>query len=127
VNKDGQIGKTEFGSALQQMNFAISNRDLDVLFMFIDLDGSESIDYKEFLWKLRRAGLVIRNKGEEVVFNLYNSIVNSGLSIRQAYIAFDQNQDNSITKKEMSTTFASMGIQVTKEDIDYIFGLADYN
>lgn len=45
VNKDGKIGKSEFGQALKQLGMDTNDQDLDMLFMFLDLDGTETVEY----------------------------------------------------------------------------------
>lgn len=56
---------------------------------------------------------------------MYKAINDVGLSLEQAFQAFDRNQDNLISKKDMGDTFLAMGKVVTKESLDYIFKLAD--
>lgn len=34
------------------MNIRISNEELDIMFLFLDLDGSGEVEYKEFIRKL---------------------------------------------------------------------------
>lgn len=85
VNKDGKIGKSEFGQALKQMGMECTEQDLDMLFMFIDLDGTESVEYQEFLRKLRRSGVAVRRKEEELIYTLYKAITSANLTLRQAF------------------------------------------
>ena len=42
----------------------LDSSELEVVFKFMDTDGSDTIEYKEFLKKLRRAGINIRNENE---------------------------------------------------------------
>lgn len=60
VDKNGAISKIEFGAILSSMDIKASKEDIDILFIYLDLDGSDSIEYKEFLKRLRRAGVTIR-------------------------------------------------------------------
>jgi len=45
-----------------------------LLFDFLDLDGSKTIEYNEFLRKLRRSGVAVRRPEEELIYSLYEAI-----------------------------------------------------
>lgn len=53
--------------------------------MFLDLDGSESIEYNEFALKLKRSGVKIKKKEEELIYNIHSAIKTMGLTIREAF------------------------------------------
>ena len=59
-NRNGLIDKVEFQEILQGMSIHIDKQELDILFLYIDIDGSGSIEYKEFCRRLKRAGVVVR-------------------------------------------------------------------
>jgi Ca2+-binding EF-hand superfamily protein len=63
------------------LNINIHESDFDILFMFLDLDGSNRIDYKEFGRKLRRMGVVLRSKEEEAIHILWNAIQRGGFTL----------------------------------------------
>ena len=60
-----------------------------------------------------------------MIFSIYKAITEVGLSLENAFEAFDRNGDNMISKKDMIDTFNSMGRTVDHESIDYIFKMAD--
>lgn len=124
-NDDGKISKNEFATALRNMKVILVPEEIEILFLFIDLDGTGNIEYKEFLRRLRRSGIQIRRKEDDLIFSLYKAIKEVGLTLEQAFEAFDRNGDNMISKKDMMDTFLSMGRTVEKESIDYIFNVAD--
>ena len=125
ANDDGKISKNEFATALRNMKVMLSPEEVEILFLFIDLDGTGNIEYKEFLRRLRRSGVQIRRKEDELIFSIYKAITEVGLSLENAFEAFDRNGDNMISKKDMIDTFNSMGRTVDHESIDYIFKMAD--
>ena len=47
---------------------------MEVLYMFIDLDGTGEIEYHEFIRRLRRSGVNVRKKEDELLFTLYRAI-----------------------------------------------------
>ena len=96
-----------------------------MLFRFIDLDGTDTIEYTEFFKKLKRSGITVRKKEEELVYTLYNAITKANLSLRQAFDAFDYNKDGSINMKEMEDTLKTLRIPVPRESIEYVFKMAD--
>jgi len=51
---------------------------LDILFLYIDLDGTGSIEYKEFCRRLGRAGVEVRSREKDFVHRLYREITRSG-------------------------------------------------
>ena len=80
------------------MGIPIDNDEMDVLYMFVDLDGTGEIEYQEFVRKLRRSGVTVRKKEDELLFTLYKAIQDTGLSLRSAFETFDTNGDNIISK-----------------------------
>ena len=82
TNGDGHINKTEFSDAMEQMEIDINKDDADTLFLFLDLDGSNKIEYNEFALKLKRSGVKIKKKEEELIYNIYNVIQQSGYTYR---------------------------------------------
>lgn len=71
--------------------------EIDVIFLFLDLDGSENIDYNEFLRRLRRSGVTMRRKEEEIIYELYQKIMNVGWNLRDLFETMDVDGNNDIT------------------------------
>jgi Ca2+-binding EF-hand superfamily protein len=69
------------------MSIHIDKQELDILFLYIDIDGSGSIEYKEFCRRLKRAGVVVRKKEEELIYKLFKEItLNSGMeTLKEAF------------------------------------------
>jgi Ca2+-binding EF-hand superfamily protein len=74
---------------------------MSTIFSFFDLDGSGSINYKEFMKKLRRSGVTMRSKEEDGIYKLYKAIVDANFTLRKAFEAIDKDGSNTITKGEM--------------------------
>lgn len=53
--------------------------------MFLDLDGSGEIEYNEFALKLKRSGVKIKKKEEELIYNIHGAIKMMGLTLREAF------------------------------------------
>ena len=126
-NKDGKLGKIEFESALIAMQIPASRSDLDILFMFMDLDGSGVVEYQEFLKKLKRSGIKMRNNEEELVFKIYEAITKANLTLKQAFDIFDKDGDSLISKKDMVDTFSAMNLGVDSKLVEGFYSMADIN
>lgn len=127
TNKDGKIAKREFEIALNSMHIPVTRTELDILFMFMDLDGSDIIEYKEFIKKLKRSGVKMRNNEEELVFKVYEAITKANLTLKQAFDIFDKDGDNLISKKDMTDTFAAMNFGLDTRVIEGFYAMADIN
>jgi Ca2+-binding EF-hand superfamily protein len=62
TSNDGLLDKDEMSSAFNALGFKITPEDMSTIFSFFDLDGSGSINYREFMKKLRRSGVTMRSK-----------------------------------------------------------------
>lgn len=52
----------------------MDDSELEVLYMFVDMDGTGDIEYNEFVRRLRRSGVTIRRKEDELLYTLYRAI-----------------------------------------------------
>jgi len=127
TNKDGKLGKREFEIALNSMHIPVTRTELDILFMFMDLDGTDIIEYKEFIKKLKRSGIKMRNNEEELVFKVYEAITKANLTLKQAFDIFDKDGDSMISKKDMTDTFAAMNFGLDTRVIEGFYAMADVN
>lgn len=107
------------------MGIPINNEEMDVLYMFVDLDGTGEIEYQEFVRRLRRSGVNVRKKEDELLFTLYRAFKDANLSLREAFETFDANGDQIISKEDMREVLKDMKLDVSSEVIDYIFKIAD--
>ena len=99
---------------------------MDVIFKFIDIDCNDSMEYKEFLKKLRRGGVNIRTVDEQELFKLYENMLKAGLTLKQMYDLFDADNDGCITKSEMKVGFDRfMKTKSNDDTVDFIFKLCD--
>ena len=56
------------------MDIAITNDECDVIYLFLDLDGSGNIEYREFLRRLKRSGVKVRKREEDFIYTIYSAI-----------------------------------------------------
>ncbi|CAK70758.1 unnamed protein product (macronuclear) [Paramecium tetraurelia] len=124
-NGDNKISRSEFTTAISNIGVPVSNDDMEVVFMFVDLDGTGQIEYQEFIRKLKRSGINLRKPEDQLLYQLYNAIKESGYDLRSAFQAFDTNCDNVISKADMKEALLQMNIKHDQKAIDYIFRMAD--
>ena len=105
-DKKGPVTKVKLHQALKEfLRIDFKESELDVIFKFIDIDCNDSMEYKEFLKKLRRGGVNIRTVDEQELFKLYENMLKAGLTLKQMYDLFDADNDGCITKSEMKVGF----------------------
>lgn len=76
---------------------------------------------------MRRAGAISRSKEEEGVLKLFKAIQHSKLSIKSAFQIIDVDQSGSISKSEMQTALARIGINTSAQTVEHIFKMCDYD
>ena len=60
----------------------LEQSEVEVIFKFMDIDGTNTIEYSEFLKKLRRAGVSIKNQDEQEIYNLYDRIRRANMTLK---------------------------------------------
>jgi len=78
-NGDNKISRNEFEKAIGNLGINITTDEMEVLYMFVDLDGTGEIEYQEFIRRLRRSGVNVRKKEDELLYTLYRAIQEAGL------------------------------------------------
>ncbi|EAR96949.2 EF-hand pair protein (macronuclear) [Tetrahymena thermophila SB210] len=124
-NRDGELNPSEFQLAMRKLKVDFSNQEIEILFRFMDFDGNNKIDLKEFSRKMRRQGLTIRKSQEQVIFTLWEKMQQAGLSISDAFQAFDKDRSGEVTKDEMLVTLQSLIKDIEADTVDYVFKIAD--
>lgn len=71
----------EMTQAFKAMGIVTDTSENEILHMMMDLDGSGSLDYREFVRKLKRSGVAVRTKEEEVVNRIWNCITKANLTL----------------------------------------------
>lgn len=59
---------------MRSLGIDFTTQEVEILFRFMDFDGDNTIDLKEFSRKLRRSGLNFRKTQEKVIYDLYEKI-----------------------------------------------------
>jgi Ca2+-binding EF-hand superfamily protein/chromosome segregation ATPase len=125
LNRDGSLSAEEFGKALDSMGVALGQGELESFFTFMDIDNSGQLDYTEFCRKLRRYGVVLRSPQEELVNKLWNAIMKLGMTLEQAYKAFDIKGTMELNFADMSLAFKQLDVEIDSKTAAEFFKLVD--
>ncbi|KAF0696477.1 Aste57867_12772 [Aphanomyces stellatus] len=137
TNRDGVLQKDEFFDALRQLGLSYAPELLEKIMSAVDLDGGETIDYKEFL-----AAFQVKDSSEEaalekgemswqqsVLQQVSNMFYQHRIHIRAAFRLFDTDNSGSISMDEfragISTFNAIMDNPLTEEQIDALLAHLD--
>lgn len=125
ANRDGYLSSAEFFRSLDSMGVGMNEEEARGFFGFLDIDASGSIDYMEFARKLRRFGVVLRSKEEEVVTRLWNGIVKANLTLETAFKIIDKQGQNSVGFNDMMTAFKDLNVEVDARTASEFFKIVD--
>ena len=125
TDKNGYLSAPEFFRALESMGVPVSRDEGEEFFSFMDLDGSGLIDYAEFSRKLRRMGVAIRSKEEDLVNKMWNAITRSGMTLEDAFRAFDRDGKGSVSFAEMQQTMKDIHIEIDAKSASEFFKFVD--
>ena len=95
---EGLLQKDELRNGFSALGFNMDISDFELMYSFIDLDGSGEINYREFLKKLRRAGVSMRTQEESGILKLYQAISDANFTLKRAFESMDRDSSNSISK-----------------------------
>jgi Ca2+-binding EF-hand superfamily protein len=125
LDKNGFLSAQEFIRALESMSVQVTRDEGEEFFSFMDLDGSGLIDYVEFSRKLRRMGVAIRSKEEELVNKMWAAITRSGMTLEEAFKAFDRDAKGSISFNEMMQTMKDIHVEIDAKSASEFFKFVD--
>ena len=106
----------------------ISHDDQHNLFGFLDLNNDGEVDYKEFCRMLKRHGVQVRSREEEIINALWEAIQMAGSNIEEFYdmMCPDFNKNGRGCRYEqMKNTFEQMCLKVSESQMQEFYKLAD--
>ncbi|ETW00195.1 hypothetical protein H310_07593 [Aphanomyces invadans] len=137
TNRDGVLQKDEFFQALRHLNLNYPDELLAKIMEAVDLDGGNTIDYKEFL-----AAFTVKDASEQVALEkgdmtwqqsvlqqVSNMFYQHRIHIRAAFRLFDVDNSGTISIDEFRTGIATfnaiMDSPLTDEQIDALLAHLD--
>jgi Ca2+-binding EF-hand superfamily protein len=125
---DGQISKSEFSRALQDIfkptKIELSRNEIDVLIRRFDLNNNGYITMKDFL-RFARGSKGKSELATELRSVIQHSETAKGLSLRDAFRAFDNKDTGFITKSDFEQMLRNLGFHPTMDEVKQLFGVMD--
>ena len=121
------------------MELGVTEDEINKMLAYFDPRRTGKIDYNLFVDKVTQvhaASHDIQESLEDKILNrVRQRIQEKNLSVRQAFLAFDENRDGKISSTEFLKTFRSMELGLNDDEINKVFshfdprrtGTIDYN
>ncbi|KAL6905688.1 hypothetical protein ACP4OV_003289 [Aristida adscensionis] len=108
---DGTITTKELGTVMQSLGQSPTQAELEEMIAEVDVDGSGSIDFEEFLSLLARKARDADAGAEE--------------EIREAFLVFDKDQNGFITRDELAQVMRNLGEKLSEHELAEMLREAD--
>ncbi|OMJ69796.1 hypothetical protein SteCoe_32381 [Stentor coeruleus] len=124
-NSDGFISGSEFIKAFRIMQLGLTDEEIEKLLKYFDPRGTNKIDYRVFFEKVGVSTSSERSWEERIIEKVRQRIKEKNLSVREAFAAFDENKDGTISASEFIKTFRIMQLGLTDEEIEKLLRYFD--
>ena len=126
-NRDGSISSAEFFKAFKIMDLGMTDNEINRLMNYFDPRKTESIDYKIFCDRVAQSKTTNKDEGweENMIKQVRNRIQEKKLSAREAFAAFDENRDGTISSAEFTKAFKIMELGLSDPDIERLMRVFD--
>lgn len=127
-NSDGFISGLEFTKAFRIMDLGLVDSEIERILKYFDPRGSNRIDYRVFFEKV---GVSVKRDSsgrsweEAILDKVRQRIKEKNLGVREAFAAFDENKDGTISASEFIKTFRIMQLGLTDEEIEKLLRYFD--
>jgi Ca2+-binding EF-hand superfamily protein len=124
-NGDGIISANEFIEAFKVMELGLSVQEIKKLLSYFDTSRTGKIDYKLFCNKIQKTSSSSESWEEEILNRVRERIKEKGLSVWEAFGAFDENGDGVISSAEFTKAFNIMELGLTDQEIQKLLTYFD--
>ena len=118
VDGDKVINRKELGAVMRSFGENPTEDDLNDLMKELDADGSETLEFKEFLnlmEKSNRLDIMMKRKLKDQQVE----------EIKQKFLQFDDDQDGAIDIRELRNVIESLGQTPTEEELQALLDELD--
>lgn len=128
-DNDGEISRQDLLDSFNNFGLGLSVAQIEKIMKLIDSNKDGAIEFSEFNrvfereldLKKDRKGFNLDWKDE--LFNKINNAVKTyGMDLSEAFSSFDKNHDGRISKSEFTQVFREMGVGLTREQVDELWG-----
>ncbi|KAF9681713.1 hypothetical protein SADUNF_Sadunf05G0031300 [Salix dunnii] len=106
---DGCITFEELSTVIKSLDHSATDEELHIMMSEADVDGNGTIEFVEFLNLMERK--MRENDADE--------------ELKQAFKAFDKDQDGYISPYELRRAMINLGVQLTEEELEGMIREAD--
>ena len=106
---DGTIATKELGKLMRSLGSSFTDTELQDMIIEIDMDGSGTIYFPEFLTMMARTLKDIDNEEE----------------IREAFRSFDELGNGLLSAAQLRHVLTTVGDKLTNEEVDELFEVVD--
>lgn len=110
-DNDGTITTTELGTVMRSLGQAPTDSELQDMINEVDVDGSGTIDFQEFLEMMTK----------------HMKETDTEQELKEAFKVFDKNGDGKISAEELKTVMLNLGEKLTDDEINEMIREADAN
>jgi Ca2+-binding EF-hand superfamily protein len=111
-NNDGCITREELGTVMKSLGHQPSDNELQDMVNEVDVDGSGTIEFDEFVQMMAKR---IEQRPDD------------GEDLKEAFEVFDRNKDGYITAEELRQVMRSLGENLTDQELNEMMKAADAN
>jgi len=123
--RTGSISQDNFKNILELLHLNLPTTELEVVMKFIDLDALGMVRYRSFIRTLKRYGVKIKRREEEIIAKAAAKMKQTGIDLKKAFELVDRDKNQLISKSEMLDALLSMGLGIQEDElqsaINYIY------
>jgi calmodulin len=108
-DEDGKITKKELGTVMRNLGQNPTEVELTEMINEVDINGNETIDFREFL------GLMVRKMKDSEIDE----------ELLEAFKVFDRDGNGYITSHELKNVMVNLGEYLTPDEVDELVKEAD--
>lgn len=116
-DESGEISEEELGYAFRMMGMKLDDKELHEAFLEVDLDGSGTVEWPEFLFLMSKFGA-----GQSLESNFTDERL---AELREVFSLFDDDGNGSLDAKELSLVLRSVGLVPSDEEVQQMIDEVD--
>jgi len=107
---NGTLSRIEFENALDQKLrvYDLTPREIEIMYNSLDTDGSNAIDYKEFMRKLERYGVKNMGREEHILYQLAKTMHKVNMDMAKFFEMIDKHGRGYISKEDFKDLFSNL-------------------